>query len=119
MYDGRWEDDVAFGLGIGQTDIVKRPTAKAEKISAAEFAHGKRALDKRLEGVVAELVIFTFKKAATKLFDDFEGHGFISGFTLCGGEVFVMPGPYEKSEVADRSLSELRAWVKRHARVTL
>jgi hypothetical protein len=37
------------------------------------------------------------------------------GFTLCGAEVFVMPGPYEKSEVAAESLSELRAWVKRHA----
>jgi TDG/mug DNA glycosylase family protein len=115
-YDGRWEDDVAFELGIGQTDIVKRPTAKAEAIGAAEFAYGKRALGKRLDGVQAALVIFTFKEAAKKLFGDFKGHGFISGFTLCGGEIFVMPGPYEKRDIADRSLSELRAWVKRDAR---
>jgi len=81
VYDGRWEDDVAFELGIGQTDVVKRPTAKAEAISAAEFAYGKRALSGRLENVLAELVIFTFKGAAKKLFGDFEGHGFISGFT--------------------------------------
>jgi len=67
---------------------------------------------------MAELVIFTFKGAARKLFGDFEGHGFISGLTLCGGEVFVMPGPYEKSEVAQKSLSELRAWVRNHARRT-
>jgi len=118
VYDGRWEDDVAFELGIGQTDVVKRPTAKADAISAAEFAYGKRALSERLEGVLAELVIFTFKGAAKKLFGDFEGHGFIPGFTLCGGEVFVMPGPYEKREVADKSLSELRAWIKRRARRT-
>jgi TDG/mug DNA glycosylase family protein len=116
VYDGRWEDDVAFDLGIGQTDVVKRPTAKAEAISAAEFAYGRRALSERLESVRAELVIFTFKGAAKKLLGDFEGHGFLSGFTLCGGEVFVMPGPYEKSEVADKSLSELRAWVRRHPR---
>ena len=31
-------------------------------------------------------------------------------------EIFVMPGPYEKRDVADRSLSELRVWVKRDAR---
>lgn len=118
VYDGRWEDDVAFELGIGQADVVKRPTAKAKAISAAEFAYGRRALNERLEGVLAELVIFTFKGAARKLFGDFEGHGFISGLTLCGGEVFVMPGPYEKSEVAQKSLSELRAWVRNHARRT-
>jgi TDG/mug DNA glycosylase family protein len=115
-FDGRWEDDVAFELAIGQTDVVKRPTAKAEAIGAAEFAYGKRALGDRLDGVQARLVIFTFKEAAKKLFGDFEGHGFISGFTLCGGEIFVMPGPYERKDVADRSLSELRAWVKRDAR---
>jgi TDG/mug DNA glycosylase family protein len=115
-YDGRWEDDVAFELGIGQTDIVKRPTAKAEAINLAEFAYGKRALRERLAGVQATLVIFTFKQAAKKLFGDFKGHGFISGFTLCGGEIFVMPGPYEKRDVADRSLSELRAWVERDTR---
>jgi TDG/mug DNA glycosylase family protein len=118
VYDGRWEDDVAFELGVGQTDVVKRPTAKAEAISAAEFAYGKRALAERLKGVRAELVIFTFKGAATKVIGDFEGHGFVSGPSFCGGEVFVMPGPYEKREVADRSLSELRAWVKRHSGLT-
>jgi double-stranded uracil-DNA glycosylase len=115
-YDGRWEDDVAFELRIGQTDVVKRPTARAEAIGAAEFVYGKRAPGERLNGVQARLVIFTFKEAAKKLFGDFKGHGFISGFTLCGGEIFVMPGPYEKRDVADRSLSELRAWVKRDAR---
>jgi TDG/mug DNA glycosylase family protein len=115
-YDGRWEDDVAFELAIGQTDVVKRPTAKAEAIGAAEFAYGKRVLGDRLDGVQARLVIFTFKEAAKKLFGGFEGHGFISGFTLCGGEIFVMPGPYERRDVADRSLSELRAWVKCDAR---
>ncbi len=112
-YDGRWEDDVAFDLGIGQTDLVKRPTSKSDTISAAEFAFGKGELAERLQGVRAELVIFTFKEAAKKVFGDFEGHGFIRGPALCGGAVFVMPGPYETSEVAEASLSELGAWVER------
>jgi TDG/mug DNA glycosylase family protein len=114
-FDGRWEDDVAFELGIGQTDVVKRPTTKADTISAAEFVYGKRELAKRLEGVHTELVIFTFKEAAKKVFGHFAGHGFVPSFTLCGGEVFVMPGPYEKGDVAEESLSLLRAWVERRA----
>lgn len=115
-YDGRWEDDVGFDLGIGQTDIVKRPSPNAKTISPAEFAYGKRALGERLEGLKAKLVIFPFKGAATKLFGDFDGHGLLAGLTLADGKVFVMPGPYEKREVADRSLSKLRAWAERHVR---
>lgn len=114
-YDGRWEDDVAFELGIGQSDIVKRPTAKADTIEAAEFAYGKRELAVRLEDVRAELVIFTFKEAAKKVFGTFAGHGFIPGLTLCGAKVFVMPGPYERTDVAEQSLSKLRTWVERVA----
>jgi double-stranded uracil-DNA glycosylase len=112
-YDGRWEDDVAFELEIAQTDVVKRPTAKADTIGAAEFAHGKRELARRLEGVHTELVIFTFKEATKKVFGHFEEHGFMSGFTLYGGEVFVMLGPYEKGKVAEASLSKLRTWLER------
>jgi TDG/mug DNA glycosylase family protein len=116
VFDGRWEDDVAFELGIGQTDVVKRPTAKAEAISTAEFDYGKRALTERLTRVRADLVVFTFKGAAKKVIGHFEGHGFVPGVSFCGGGVFVMPGPYEKREVADKSLSELRAWVERRSR---
>lgn len=111
-YDGRWEDDLAFEAGIGQTDVVKRPTTKADVIRAAELTYGKRHLVERLNGVHARLVLFTFKAAATKIFGRFAGHGFISGLTLCGGEVFVMPGPYERADVVDSSLASLRKSLK-------
>lgn len=114
-YDGRWEDDVAFELGIGQTDVVKRPTTKADAMGAAEFDYGRRELARRLADVRAELVIFTFKAAARKVFGDFPGHGFVSGASLCGGEVFVMPGPYEKADVAEASLATLRQWLERRS----
>lgn len=112
-YDGRWEDDVAFEHGIDQTDVVKRPSTKADAIGAAEFAYGRHELSRRLADVRAELVIFTFKTAATKILGDFPGHGFINGVSLCGGEVFVMPGPYEKAGVAEASLTTLRRWLER------
>jgi TDG/mug DNA glycosylase family protein len=112
--DDLWEDDLAFELGIGQTDVVKRSTPKAEQIRADEFQYGKRALEARLAAVRADLVLFTFKKAATVLYGEFAGHGFVPGLTLCGGKVFVMPGPYEKAEVARNSISVLARWVERH-----
>lgn len=34
---------------IGFTDIVKRPTAKAEEVDAEEFARGARLLERKLE----------------------------------------------------------------------
>jgi double-stranded uracil-DNA glycosylase len=114
-YDGRWEDDVAFELGTGQTDVVKRPTTKADVIGAAEFAYGRRELARRLADVRAELAIFTFKAAAKKIFGDFPGHGFITGASLCGGEVFVMPGPYQKADVAEASLATLRQSLERRS----
>jgi double-stranded uracil-DNA glycosylase len=106
-YDGRWEDDVAYELAIGQTDVVKRPTSKADKVGAEEFAYGRQRLHQRLAEVRTELVIFTFKAAAQRVFDAVPGHGFIPGLTLAGGEVYVMPGPYEKRDITKAALDEL------------
>src|SRR5207237_1110520 len=39
-----WEDDLAFANGVGFTDIVKRPTARANEIRPEEFAYGKPLL---------------------------------------------------------------------------
>lgn len=38
------QNDAAFLAGIGFTDIVKRPTTRADAISAAEFEHGRELL---------------------------------------------------------------------------
>lgn len=62
------EDDAAFLAGIGFTDIVKRPTARADAISAAEFEHGRELLVEKLRRHRPALLIFTFKKSATSLF---------------------------------------------------
>lgn len=102
-----WEDDVAFAAGIGFTDIVKRPTTSAAQITRDELAYGKPILISKLAAVRPEIVLFTFKKTATVIFGAIDGFGFV-GETLAGGEVFVMPGPYERADRVDRALQELK-----------
>ena len=102
-----YEDDVAFAAGIGFTDIVKRPTARATDVSPEEFDHGRYALVKKLEQFAPKVVIFTFKKTANVLFGDLTGNGFVPGLELVESDVFVMPGPYEKSDSVATTLKAL------------
>jgi double-stranded uracil-DNA glycosylase len=106
--DRGWEDDAAFGSGIGFTDIVKRPTGRAAEVGAEELDYGKPLLISKLETVQPEIVLFTFKKTATVIFGAFAGCGFV-GKTLAGGEAFVMPGPYERADRAGLVLDRLAA----------
>lgn len=102
------EDDAAFLAGIGFTDIVKRPTARADEISAAEFEHGRELLVEKLQRHRPALLIFTFKKTATALFGSFKGHGHRPELELGGAEVFVMPGPYERTDRVAAALEQLK-----------
>ena len=102
------EDDAAFISGIGFTDIVKRPTPRASEIPAAEFTYGREQLDEKLRSHRPGLLVFTFKKAATALLGPFEGHGYRPELDFAGIPIFVMPGPYERSDRVTSALSQLR-----------
>jgi double-stranded uracil-DNA glycosylase len=101
------EDDVAFAAGIGFTDIVKRPSANAKALPAAEFEHGRELLASKLAAHRPRLVIFTYKKTAEVLFGRFAGNGFVPGLRLVQSEVFVMPGPYESLASAQTTMRTL------------
>lgn len=102
-----WEDDAAYASGIGFTDIVKRPTARADQLRSDEFAYGTELLVEKLKRCGPQLIVFTFKKTATVLLGPFAGAGFV-GRELAGSEVFVMPGPFERRDVVTEKLAELR-----------
>jgi TDG/mug DNA glycosylase family protein len=104
---GGFEDDRAYGAGIGFTDVVKRPTGRASEVSPHELLVGRRILEDKLRALEVPLVIFTFKKGATSLLGNFQGHGLLPTARLAGGRVFVMPGPYERREQTDRALQQL------------
>jgi double-stranded uracil-DNA glycosylase len=104
---GGWQDDEAFAAGVGFTDIVKRPTEKASEIRPEEYQHGQPLLEAKLEKFRPQLIIFTFKETAKRLFGNFAGNGFVLGLQLGGSDVFVMPGPYESGNTANETLSGL------------
>lgn len=113
-----WEDDEAFGRGVGFTDIVKRPTGSASEVTPAEFRYGAEVLAVKLAAWEAPLVVFTFKSAATRLLGPFEGNGFVARLRVGTSAVFVMPGPYESREKADNTLESLRDWLQNNPPTT-
>ncbi len=46
-----FEDDAALSVGIGFTDVVKRPTARSDEVPDRELRHGSELLRARLEAV--------------------------------------------------------------------
>jgi len=106
-----YEDDAAFAAGVGFTDAIKRPTANAKGLTASEYAFGKELLVGKLERYRPDLLIFTFKNAATKVLGSFEGNGFVPGLRLGPSKVFVMPGPYESRDTVQATLAALAARV--------
>jgi double-stranded uracil-DNA glycosylase len=63
-----WEDDLAFANGVGFTDIVKRPTARASEIRPEEFEYGRPLLEDKLDAAGPRLLVFSFKRTAEVLF---------------------------------------------------
>lgn len=104
-------DDVAVGCGIGFTDVVKRPTARADEFSSAELRHGAAVLSQKLHDIGTPVLIFPFKAAAVELVGTFDGNGWLDvGFA--GSRLFVMPGPYESAATAQPTIASLAAGLR-------
>ena len=74
-------------------------------------------MENKLRESGTPLVIFTFKKAATVLLGEFQGHGLLQPTRrLAGARVFVMPGPYEQRDRTDLALEELRRHIQTDSR---
>src|SRR4051812_35907673 len=107
-----FEDDAAVRRGIGFTDIVKRPTARADAIASAEMEAGVRLLGDRLEPVTPRLIIFTLKRPPKRFFRKFQGSGLRQDFTVAGAPSFVMPSPFAALEEVEPQLIELRDFLR-------
>lgn len=103
-----FEDDAAVAAGIGFTDVVKRPTGRADEVTAAELRFGRQVLEDKLAALGGPALVFPFKQAAVALVGRFEGNGWLDQ-TFAGCRLFVMPGPYERRDSADRTIATLAA----------
>lgn len=102
-----FEDDAAVALGIGFTDLVKRPTGRAGEVTAAEMKHGVEILERKLSDLGSPTLIFPFKKTAQTLVGPFDGNGWLPSQRFADCELFVMPGPYEAKISAERTIATL------------
>jgi double-stranded uracil-DNA glycosylase len=108
-----WEDDTAFALGVGFTDVVKRPTASANEIRGEEWEHGRRLLTPKIQGAAPQLVVFTYPEAAKRYFRDrsIRGRGLLRGRRIGDADVFVMPGPYAPGREVEDVLTQLASLI--------
>jgi double-stranded uracil-DNA glycosylase len=104
-----FEDDRAFAAGIGFTDVVKRPTANADQVSA-ELADGREDLEAKLAGVDVPLVVFAFKAAAETLLGPLPKglYGVVPRRRIGNARVFVMPGPTAPTAEVDDAVKKLK-----------
>ena len=91
-------DHEALGQGIGFTDIVKRPTAGASQLRAADFREGAVALKERLRDADPALVCFNGMTAYRNYVKYVEQVGERPSLGLQprrigNAEVFVVPSP--------------------------
>jgi TDG/mug DNA glycosylase family protein len=107
-----FQDDAAFTAGIGFTDVVKRPTARAHDLRPGELEHGRELLEAKLARLRIPKVMFTFKAGAEALLGPLKGPGLQDGQTLASTEIFVMPGPVARTDLIEETLCALRAWWK-------
>lgn len=111
--DEEFEDDAAVSQGIGFTDLVPRPTARASQIPAGERAAGVEVLRAELSDRRPGLILAVFKPPVVALFG--RGHG-ASGLQTArfeGIPVVKLPVTNTRREVAAAATDEVaRVWQK-------
>lgn len=111
-----WEDDLSMSVGIGFSDVIKRPTAGAGELDADDWEHGTKLLARKLKKWQPRLVIFTFGDAGTAMVPGITP-GRHRSVALEGVEdAFLMPGPYARTEFVDEKIAELKRAVRRLCR---
>jgi TDG/mug DNA glycosylase family protein len=110
---GRFHDEFLADLGLGLTDLVKRPSRRSDDLTAADFAHGRARLLALLDRVRPPLVCFIYKLAAEKTLGRLpaRSRGLLSA-RLCTARVFLFPGPYAEATAAHRVLRRLSHLLK-------
>ena len=94
------EDEAFARAGNGLTDLVKRPTASAAQLTAAELEAGVAALREKIRSWRPGLVLFAFREPAQRLLGNAVRPG--SGPALEGIPTFLLSGPYAARAAAER-----------------
>lgn len=97
----------AVKAGVGFTDIVKRPTRGESDVSHVELEYGKTRLEMQLAERDVGLIISVFRHPVEALLGKAGAPGLQEIRTSWGAQVFRMPGPFEKREIAEAVMAAL------------
>ena len=95
------EDEYAFGVGFGFTDLVRRPTARATGLSREEMRSGAVDLVRRLQ-MMGDRPLIAFVFAAA-------WQAASPGLHELGFKTFKFPGPYAATAVVEADMRRLCA----------
>lgn len=93
-------EEAAVRVGVGLSDLVKRPTGREGGVMAAERSFGRGLLESELAARNVELVICVFRHPVEALLSSSDGLGYQARRTSWGARVFRLPGPFEERERA-------------------
>lgn len=105
---GRYFEEAALESGVGFTDIVKRPSRGEGDVRPDEIRFGSALLAEKLAARDVELVVCVFRHPVKVLLGSEGTPGLQTKRTSWGAQVFRMPGPFDKRENVEVTLSELR-----------
>ncbi len=89
---GHFEDDAFVAAGNGLTDLVKRPSRRADELSRQELAAGRDGLVEKVRTWEPALLLFAFRPPAEALLGKAVGPG--PGPQFEGASTFLLSGPY-------------------------
>jgi len=112
-----FEDSYLLENRFGITDIVKRPTRRADLISKIEFSEGAEILREKIIKYKPGMLCFIYKKAATEaakklLGEEIRGFGDI-GNKFYGIHTFIMPSMYASKEQEKDTMKELAQFISK------
>ncbi|WP_430867209.1 uracil-DNA glycosylase family protein [Demequina aurantiaca] len=116
LADGaRTFEDAALAVGVGFTDIVKRPTVGEKDLVPGELEHGRGLLADKLGALGVPLVVCVFRHPVEALLGRAAagGPGLQQARTDWGAQVFRMPGPFDAVGKADAVMAEFKNLMRR------
>lgn len=110
---GRYFEEPALSVGVGFTDIVKRPSRGEGDVRKDEIAHGASKLGEKLTAQGVPLIVCVFRHPVAALLGSAGTPGMQSRRTAWGAQVFRMPGPFDRRDRVIETMAELREHLAR------
>ncbi len=114
---GQFHDDLLLANRFGITDIVKVPSARADRLDPADVDYGRAVLRKKIDDLKPRIICSVYKKALEKLLETkFKNQWGHVDERIADSSIFILPFPYKSAEDIDLHMRQLSALLRRSGR---